>query len=91
MTDKIEKLFNDIINYGFYSRSNSLDGLKQWTPLKKILSKSEEKGQWNPKVRELFVYMRSELKLQECVDEINADTEDEKNIIFIYNMQEYQL
>ena len=76
MTEQIKKLFDDIKKYGHYTREKKLDGFKQWIKLKSILSEIKTEGKWNPKVRDFFVEMRADLKLQECENELKgSDTE----------------
>ncbi len=85
MTEKLENLFNQTKEYGKYTRINDLDGLEQWNVLKKILLKSDVKGEWNPKVKTFFVDMRSELKIQECENEIPGKNENDKHMLWEKN------
>ena len=79
MTEKLENLFDQIKEYGKYIRNNKPDqGGTAWGELKKILE-SNVRGEWNPKVKEFFVYMRSDLKIQECENEIPIKDEVERH------------
>lgn len=73
---KIEELFQMIKKWGFITRSNKMNGLERWNTIKDILSKSKVKGEWNSRVKELFVEMRSTLKIQECKDEFKGTPEE---------------
>ena len=70
MENRVEKLFSLVKEYGYYTRKNDLDGLAQWNRLKNILLKSKIEGEWDQKVKQYFVEMRSDLKIQECENEI---------------------
>ena len=82
MTDKLNKLFKQTKSYGNHTRSNKLDGLKQWNKLKSILLESSVKGDWTPEVKTFFVEMRSTLKLQECADEIPIEDATERKQVW---------
>ncbi len=69
MYQQLNKLFNQVKEYGKYTRINKLDGLLQWNILKGILLTSDVKGEWNSEVKTFFIDMRSDLKIQECESE----------------------
>ncbi|QKF94790.1 hypothetical protein QKU48_gp1332 [Fadolivirus algeromassiliense] len=82
MTEKLDNLFIQAKKYGKHTRTNKLDGLAQWNRLKGILIESKVVGKWNPQVKTFFVDMRSELKIQECENEIQIDDEKEKHDVW---------
>jgi len=83
MSEKLHKLFSEVKQYGKYTRSNKLDGLTQWNKLKGIFQESRNKVKWNPDVKRIFVEMRSDLKLQECMDEVKDKDIWEKHHFYL--------
>lgn len=75
----LQNLYDKMVEYGKYTRSNKISGLAQWNKVKPFLSKCGEVCEWKDDVKSYFVDMRSTLKIQECENEIKADDDKKRH------------
>jgi hypothetical protein len=77
MANSLGLLFKKVKTYGYFTKTNNLDGLDNWNKLKQILSKSSTilKANWNSSIKIHYSYMKNELQIKEDITEtINHDT-----------------
>ena len=80
--DKVEKLWNLIINYGYDIRINNLNGLEKWNMVKPKLMENKIKGKWKPSALLLYDQIR-ELNIIDEKPEGMSHDEWEKHHFYI--------
>lgn len=70
MATPVGILFKKVKTYGYFTRTNNLDGLEQWEKLKQVLSKYPIiKIKWDSAIKIHYSYMKNELHIKEDITE----------------------
>jgi len=75
----MEKLFNTVINYGYYVRLNKIKGLDAWNEIKKDINKDDEKN------------IKLSSKINNWNISININNKKTSDILLIYNYFKYEM
>jgi hypothetical protein len=75
----MEKLFNTVINYGYYVRLNGIKGLEAWNEIKKDINRDDEKN------------IKLSSKINKWNISVNINNKKTTEIPIIYNYFKYEM
>jgi hypothetical protein len=78
MCNIVERLWDKIFEYGFFVRTNRIDGLSAWNNIKSILQKYNKNCEWLPEAIERYDEMKSKFDIIDNEKESSWSDEEKR-------------